>query len=46
MVVAMDQQEEEKIIIFDWDDTICPSSFVDRCDIEYASELPIPVRFI
>jgi hypothetical protein len=40
----MDQQVEQKVIIFDWDDTICPSSFVDRCNIDHVSELPVPVR--
>jgi hypothetical protein len=33
-------KKQQKIIIFDWDDTICPSSFVDRCNIENVSELP------
>jgi hypothetical protein len=28
------------IIIFDWDDTILPSSFVDRAKAENLSELP------
>lgn len=29
-----------KVIIFDWDDTICPSSFVDNYQIEHIDELP------
>jgi hypothetical protein len=33
-----------KVIIFDWDDTICPSSFFDREQIERANELPVRVR--
>mmetsp|Transcript_22410 Transcript_22410/g.21544 ORF Transcript_22410/g.21544 Transcript_22410/m.21544 type:complete len:283 (-) Transcript_22410:246-1094(-) len=30
-----------KVLIFDWDDTICPSSFVDRCKVESYKDLPI-----
>lgn len=29
-----------KVIIFDWDDTICPSSFFDRQQIERMDQLP------
>jgi len=29
-----------KVIVFDWDDTIIPSSFLDRCQVEQISELP------
>jgi len=29
-----------KAILFDWDDTICPSSFFDRQQIERMDELP------
>lgn len=29
------------VIIFDWDDTICPSSFVDQCKVDTFTELPI-----
>lgn len=35
-----------KVLIFDWDDTICPSSFVDRYQVEKFSELPENVRRI
>jgi hypothetical protein len=35
-----------KVIIFDWDDTICPSSFFDREQIERANELPVRVRLL
>lgn len=31
---------DNAIIIFDWDDTILPSSFVDRANAENLSELP------
>lgn len=31
----------EKVIIFDWDDTICPSSFVDQWDIQSFHDLPL-----
>lgn len=30
-----------KVIIFDWDDTICPSSFVDQFKVDNFSELPL-----
>lgn len=30
-----------KVLIFDWDDTICPSSFVDRCNVESYEHLTI-----
>lgn len=33
-----------KVLIFDWDDTICPSSFVDQYAIEHISELPQDVQ--
>jgi hypothetical protein len=32
--------EPQKVIIFDWDDTICPSSFFDRQQMEKMDELP------
>ena len=32
--------EPQKVIIFDWDDTICPSSFFDRQQLEKMDELP------
>jgi hypothetical protein len=39
-------EEPQKVIIFDWDDTICPSSFYDRQQMENMDELPESVRFI
>ncbi|CAB9512599.1 expressed unknown protein [Seminavis robusta] len=33
-----------KVLIFDWDDTICPSTFVDSYQIEHISELPLDVQ--
>jgi len=36
----------KRVIIFDWDDTICPSSFVDKWKIENYKELPLHVRNI
>uniref|UniRef100_A0A7S2MJS3 Uncharacterized protein n=1 Tax=Helicotheca tamesis TaxID=374047 RepID=A0A7S2MJS3_9STRA len=30
-----------KVIIFDWDDTICPSSFVDQYKVENFKDLPL-----
>jgi len=30
-----------KVIIFDWDDTICPSSFIDQWEIGSFSDLPL-----
>lgn len=31
----------DKVIIFDWDDTICPSSFVDQWKLETFKDLPV-----
>lgn len=31
------------VLIFDWDDTICPSSFVDKSQIESFDDLPFHV---
>ncbi len=31
------------VIIFDWDDTICPSTFVDQCQIQSFSDFPLHV---
>ncbi|GKY96887.1 hypothetical protein MPSEU_000647700 [Mayamaea pseudoterrestris] len=45
-MAVTEQQDEQKIIIFDWDDTICPSSFVDRCNIDHVSELPVPFQHV
>lgn len=30
----------DRVIIFDWDDTICPSSFVDKWKLETLKDLP------
>jgi len=32
---------QNKVIIFDWDDTICPSSFVDQIKAESLHDLPL-----
>ena len=37
------RDEPPKALIFDWDDTICPSSFVDRCQVEQFDQLPVDV---
>ena len=31
------------VIIFDWDDTICPSTFVDQFKVDTFSDLPLHV---
>lgn len=36
----------KRVIIFDWDDTICPSSFVDKWKIENYRDLPLHVQNI
>jgi hypothetical protein len=36
--------EKDKVIIFDWDDTILPSTFVDQCQVEHINEMPAYVR--
>lgn len=28
------------VLIFDWDDTICPSSFIDKFKVDSFRELP------
>jgi len=35
------KQEKMKVIVFDWDDTLCPSSFVDKCKVENVKDLPL-----
>jgi len=40
------QLKPSKVIIFDWDDTICPSSFVDQWEIETFNDLPLHVQNI
>jgi hypothetical protein len=39
------QSADDKVIIFDWDDTICPSSFVDRFRVEQVDDIPTKVSF-
>jgi len=34
-------RQYNKVIIFDWDDTICPSSFVDQYKIDNFKDLPL-----
>lgn len=29
------------VIIFDWDDTICPSTFIDQCKVQSLKDLPL-----
>ena len=36
----MSPSRNNSIIIFDWDDTICPSSFVDRAGVDNYKKLP------
>jgi hypothetical protein len=36
-------RDPSKVIIVDWDDTILPSTFVDRWQIEDSKELPLHV---
>ena len=40
----VNRKRDERMIVFDWDDTICPSTFVDRSQIEHHSEMPKHVR--
>lgn len=37
----MKQSDRRAVLIFDWDDTICPSSFVDKSQIESFQDLPV-----
>ena len=43
MVPSSSSSSSSTVIIFDWDDTICPSSFVDQCQIDSISDLPLHV---
>jgi len=38
--------DRRAVLIFDWDDTICPSSFVDKSQIETFDDLPLHVSFM
>jgi len=38
------ESERDTVIVFDWDDTICPSSFVDKWQIENFNDLPLHVQ--
>ena len=39
------RSENRKVVIVDWDDTILPSTFVDRWQIESYRGLPVHVSF-
>ena len=43
MIETMKESSNDKVLIFDWDDTICPSSYVDHCKVESFRELSIEV---
>jgi hypothetical protein len=45
-MVVRNAGDQPKPIIFDWDDTICPSSFVDRFQIEVFEDLPVRVSTV
>jgi len=36
-------ESSSKVLVFDWDDTICPSTFVDGYQIDHINELPLDV---
>jgi hypothetical protein len=36
-------KDESRVVIVDWDDTILPSTFVDRWQIENSKDLPLHV---
>lgn len=38
--------DRRAVLIFDWDDTICPSSFVDKSKVETFDDLPNHVRVL
>lgn len=35
---------EPRVIVFDWDDTICPSSYVDKIRADRYKDLSVHVR--
>lgn len=35
------KSRSNKVIIFDWDDTICPSTFVDQCKVQSFNDFPL-----
>ena len=41
-----DDRGNSKVVIVDWDDTILPSTFVDRWQIENSKDLPLHVSFV
>jgi hypothetical protein len=41
--MSLTNSTPKKVIIFDWDDTICPSSFVDQHKVERFNDLPLHV---
>jgi hypothetical protein len=45
MIYENTHRNNHKVIIIDWDDTILPSSFVDRWRIETFRDLPLHVSF-
>lgn len=34
------QRASQAVLIFDWDDTICPSTFIDKFKVDSYHELP------
>jgi hypothetical protein len=36
-------KQQHKVVIVDWDDTILPSTFIDRWQIENSKDLPLHV---
>jgi len=41
MTMTRNNSNSRKVIIFDWDDTICPSSFVDKWKADTFNDLPL-----
>ena len=44
MSYSNQNEEKPKAIIFDWDDTILPSTFVDQHKVEKFTDFPLEVR--
>lgn len=45
-IISNNNNDNSSVLVFDWDDTICPSSFVDQWKVENFKELPLHVSLL